>query len=215
MNGLFPLHKMNCRGSMLLQHPLTVGPLFLACFFLKDISTSVNIHLQQKRCLVTCYILGKDFKKFPLSWKPSASPRAKKLETRLLVKLFPFFSSKVLRLCVSPVSVYYSVLQLPDFPPQQVIVSLWVLKVLGWCFYITWLAMPICSKNKIWATGVTFLRKSPREFCSLFANKTEHWEGKWDLVKAIVNMGALKTLSAAPCLTVDNKQVVLFPFLSL
>lgn len=49
----------------------------------------------------------------------------------------------------------------------------------------------------------------------LFANKPEHWEDKWDLVKAIVNMEALKTLSAAPCLTVDNKQVFLFPFLSL
>lgn len=59
--------------------------------------------------------------------------------------------------------------------------------------------------------------KSPREFCRqiLFVNKPVRWEDKWDLLKVVANTRALETLSDAPCLAVDNKQVVLFSFLSL
>lgn len=59
--------------------------------------------------------------------------------------------------------------------------------------------------------------KSPREFCRqiLFVNKPAHWEDKRDLLKVIANTRALETLSDAPCLAVDSKQVVSFPFLSL
>lgn len=47
----------------------------------------------------------------------------------------------------------------------------------------------------------------------LVVNKPVHWEGKWDLAKVIVNVGIRNF--PAPCLAVDNKQVVSFPFLSL
>lgn len=74
-------------GSVFLQSPLTVGPLFSAwvCFLWR-------FHLCKHSFVATtlsCDMLhsGERLQESLLSWKASASPRARKSETRLLVKL--------------------------------------------------------------------------------------------------------------------------------